>query len=137
LNVFWSSVEGRTALDGTGSVPPTSLNASWFRYDEPPLDADGGLDTRAAIALCDTMPSAVWQPMGGDRQGLVVVNTDLTVHVVGRACSAWVLGVNRAHRIGDGYASVELELWDEAGELVAFATSMMVLMAPGGGARPA
>ena len=51
-------------------------------------------------------------------------SADLTVHVLGRATSQWLLAHNRARHAGDGYASVEMELWDPGCGLVAYATQI-------------
>ena len=53
-------------------------------------------------------------------------SADLTIHVLDRARPDWLLGHNRARHAGDGYASVEMALWDPSGPtLVAYATQMM------------
>ena len=48
------------------------------------------------------------------------------MHVLGNAVSDWVYLRNRARWAGDGYASVEIEAWDPAVGLVAYATQMMI-----------
>ncbi len=50
--------------------------------------------------------------------------------------SPWLLGHNRAHHAGEGYASVEMELWDPALGLVAYATQMMFFSFPDGPPLP-
>ena len=127
---FWYMVDGRTAKGhrrGEVWEPTTSECAFWYRFDEPPMSPDGTLDPLALVTLCDTMPMAV-----GERTGPVdfhweVVSVDLTVHLLGETRSEWILGVNRARFAGDGYVSVENELWDEAGNLVAYGTEVQVV----------
>jgi len=46
------------------------------------------------------------------------------------------VGHNRARHAGDGYASVEMELWDPAHGLVAYATQMMFFSFPDGPPAP-
>ena len=52
--------------------------------------------------------------------------SDITVHVVGTARSEWLLARNRARRAADGYASLEVELWDPDAGLVAYGTQTMI-----------
>jgi hypothetical protein len=53
-------------------------------------------------------------------------SADLTVHITGTARSDWLLMRNRARRAGDGYASLEIELWDPESGLVAYGTQTMI-----------
>jgi len=46
--------------------------------------------------------------------------------------SEWLLAHNRARFAGDGYASVDMELWDPARGLVAYGTQMMFFSFPEG-----
>lgn len=123
---FWDHVESRMAhghLPWMPYDPTTSDRVYWYRFDEPPL-IDGKLDPLAVVALCDTMPGAVAEKLGsGD--GWIPPSADLTVHLVGDTSSEWILAHNRAHHAGDGYASVEIVLWDPAGHLLAYATQLM------------
>jgi acyl-CoA thioesterase len=59
-------------------------------------------------------------------------SADLTVHILRDSAADWLLTVNRARHAGDGYASVEKELWDPARGLVAYATQMSFFSFPGG-----
>ncbi len=124
---FWTRVEGRPAI----GLPPwdesprtSSLNAVWYGFDEPPLLDDGTLDPLAVVTLADVMPGAVGQRTGPGDRPWFGPSVDLTVHVLGEAREPWLLGVNRARHAGDGYASVDMELWS-AGDLVAYATQAM------------
>jgi acyl-CoA thioesterase len=126
---FWTRVEGRPAL----GLPPwddesprsSSLQAIWQAFDEPPLGADGTLDPFAVVALADTMPGAVTQKTGPTERPWFGPSVDLTVHLFAPARGRWLLCANRARHAGGGYASVDMELWDEAGTLVAYATQAM------------
>ncbi|MGZ4675108.1 MAG: acyl-CoA thioesterase [Acidimicrobiia bacterium] len=108
-------------------IPSTSERASYQRFDEPPLVADGSVDPFALVALCDTMPGAVAERLGWPiEHDWYGPSADLTVHVVGTARSEWLLARSRARRAADGYASVEMEIWDPATGLVAYATQTMI-----------
>jgi acyl-CoA thioesterase len=124
---FWERVEGRPAL----GLPPwddtprtSSLQATWYRFDETPWLDDGTVDPHAVIVLADTMPGAVGQRLGSNDRPWFGPSIDLTVHLFGPARDEWLLGVNRARHAGDGYASVEMELWSAA-QLVAYGTQTM------------
>lgn len=98
----------------------------WYRLDDPPVLPDGSLDPLAAVVLCDTMPGAVGQKLGPDAGSWFGPSVDLTVHLLGSARPGWLLAHNRARHAGDGYASLEMALWDPSDRtLVAYATQLM------------
>jgi acyl-CoA thioesterase len=102
--------------------------AYWYRLDDPPTRSDGTLDPVGAIVLCDTMPGAVGQKLGPDVGMWFGPSVDLTVHLLGPASPGWLLAHNRARFAGDGYASVDMALWNAHGReprLVAYATQLM------------
>ena len=57
-------------------------------------------------------------------------SADLTVHVFRDAQSEWILGHNFARHAGDGYASLEMALWDPAVGLLAYGTQTMFFVFP-------
>ena len=98
---------------------------------------DGGrLDPLALVTLCDTMPGAIGERMGPGAPFWLPPSADLTVHLFGDAGPGWLLAHNRAHTAGDGYASVEMSLWDVERGLVAYATQMMFFSFPDGPPTP-
>ena len=108
-------------------VPEGSERQSFHRYDETPWRADGTIDPLALVTLCDTMPGAVDERMGRPHDyRWYGPSADLTVHIVGTARSEWLLMRNHARRASDGYASLELELWDPETGLVAYGTQTMI-----------
>ncbi len=138
---FWSKVEGRPASGHAPweeYVPTVSDHAAWHRFDDPPLLADGRLDPLALVALSDTMPSSVSERMGLVEVPWLPPSADLTVHLLGSPRSDWVLAHKRARWAGDGYASVEVALWDPdpAIGLVAHACQVMLIIFPDGPPPP-
>ena len=133
---FWNQVEGRPAIGHAPWEeydPISSLRACWYRFDEPARLDDGRWDPLALVALCDTMPGAVGERIGPQREDWLPPSADLTVHLLDDARAEWILAVNRARRAGDGYASLEMELWDMDGvepKLVAYSTQMMFFSFP-------
>lgn len=131
---FWHErCEGRSAI----GTPPwedaertSSLRAAWLRFDDPPRRDDGTIDPLALVVLCDTMPGAVGERTGPSPDPWFSPSVDLTVHLLDDARSDWVLGVNTARWAGDGYASVDMALWDLGDDcrgeprLVAYATQI-------------
>jgi acyl-CoA thioesterase len=100
--------------------------AYWYRLDDPPLLADGALDPVGTIVLCDTMPGSVGQKIGPDAGMWFGPSADYTIHLFGPAHSGWLLSHQRARWAGDGYASIDMTLWDMEQRLpVAYATQMM------------
>ncbi len=125
---WWDQVEGRAAIGHPPWetwVPATSDRASWCRFDDPPLVDGGRLDPLALVSLCDTMPGAVSEKIGPGVRPWLPPSADLTVHLLGAAGPGWLLSHNRARWAGDGYASVEMSVWDRDNGLVAYATQMM------------
>ncbi len=83
--------------------------------------------------MADHMPGAVAEKLGpGERTGWFGPSADLTFHVLDPCRSEWVLAHNRARWAGDGYASLDMALWDFGpdgtgpGHLVAYATQMCI-----------
>ncbi|MGZ4689149.1 MAG: acyl-CoA thioesterase [Acidimicrobiia bacterium] len=134
---YWQHhVEGRAAV---GHAPweefesTSSERMFWYRFDDPPHLEDGRLDPLALLTLCDTMPGAVGERMGGGLPEWWAPSADLTVHLLGDHRAEWVLARNRARHAGDGYASLEVELWDaEMRTLSAYATQLMIFTFPEG-----
>lgn len=130
---FWEQrVEGRTV---TGHapweeyVPDRAEHATWYCLDDPPM-VDGALDPLALVVLADTMPGAVGEKTGREGDPWFAPSIDLTVHLFDACTSPWVLAHNRARHAGDGYASVDMALWDYGPDaasdprLVAYATQL-------------
>jgi acyl-CoA thioesterase len=75
--------------------------------------------------------------MGGGLPQWFAPSADLTVHLLCDHRADWVLARNRAHHAGDGYASLEVELWDpDDGTLSAVGSQMMVFTFPEGPPPP-
>ncbi|WCO66967.1 thioesterase family protein [Iamia majanohamensis] len=133
---FWAGrVEGRLAA----GLPPWDASSpreraercQWYRFDEPPVRADGTLDPLGLVVLADVMPGAVGERVGPSDEMWFAPSVDLTVHLLGEPWrSPWVLGHNTARHAGDGYASVDMALWDlgpgldDPPRLLAYATQV-------------
>jgi acyl-CoA thioesterase len=135
---FWEHIEGRPALGHPpweDYVPTTSMHATWYRFDDPPRTADGCWDPLAVLALCDTMPGAVGEYLGNGKELEMWMppSADFTCHLLDEAPGEWILAVNRARQAGEGYASVDMEMWDFSRPeptLVAYATQVMFFVFP-------
>jgi acyl-CoA thioesterase len=128
---FWDSVLqsrpviGRAPWEEFEDGPAEA--AFWYRIDHPPIGADGVVDPSAVIVMCDTMPSSVGQKLGPEAGQWFAPSVDYTLHLFRPPPADWALAHLRARHAGDGYASVELALWDPAGpHLVAYATQVML-----------
>ncbi len=118
---------------GPSTSRPRHCARCWYRFDEPVRLDDGRWDPLALVALCDTMPGAVGERLGPRPEMWLPPSADFTVHVLDDARAEWILAVNRARHAGDGYASVDMELWDmEAAvpKLVAYGTQIMFFSFP-------
>ncbi|MFM7615983.1 MAG: thioesterase family protein [Actinomycetes bacterium] len=133
---FWAEVlEGRAALGHPPWDPAprgAAENASWMRFDHPPLDATGGFDELALLVVADMMPGSVFEvmPYRPDGSAWFAPSIDLTVHLRTVPSGEWILTHNVAHWLGDGYASAECRIWDlhaDGGpQLCAWATQVML-----------
>jgi acyl-CoA thioesterase len=132
---FWDlRLEGRGALGHApweAYEPDRAEHGTWYRLDDAPMGADGELDPLALIVYADTMPGAVAEKVGpGNRSDWFGPSVDLTVHLLDVCRSPWVLAHNRARHAGDGYASIDMALWDCGTDgtadprLVAYATQV-------------
>ena len=139
---FWSRVEVRRALGHAPWAdyqPTTSDSASWLRFRDPPVLADGSLDPLGVLTLADRMPGSVSEKTGSSGPRWFAPSADLTVHLLEPLRTEWVLAHDRARWADGGWASAEATLWDEHGTIVAYATQMMlftVLDDPPSGATP-
>jgi acyl-CoA thioesterase len=132
---FWESVQSKVAVGHfpwDDYEPTSSERVYWYRFTEPPRRDDGMLDPLALVTLCDTMPGAVFERIGPGGPDWVPPSADLTVHLLGDADAEWLLARNRARHAGEGYASIDMELWDPGRGLVAYATQIMFFVFPDG-----
>ena len=126
---FWTKTEGRAALGHAPweeFEPDASDVATWLRFDDPPLLADGSMDPLGVLTLADRMPGCVAERIGPGDDPWFAPSADLTVHFFEPLRTRWVLAHDRARWADDGWASAEATLWDEHGTLVAYATQMML-----------
>jgi len=126
---FWTRVEVRRALGHAPWVefaPTSSDAASWLRFRDPPVLADGSLDPLAVVTLADYMPGSIGEKTGNAGPRWFAPSTDLSVHLLEPLRTEWVLAHARARWAGGGWASAEATLWDERGTIVAYATQMML-----------
>lgn len=131
---FWAKViDGRPAMGHApweDYEPTTSDAAFWYRLEDLPFQADGQLDPLALVVYADTMPGSIGERMGPTKTDWWCPSVDLTVHLLREARSEWILGHSKAHRSNDGYASLQMHLWDPATGLVAAATQTTYFVFP-------
>jgi acyl-CoA thioesterase len=108
-------------------TPGPARIGRWFRYRVPQGRADGTFDPLAIPPIADTMPPALVQRLGPDTPPFHAPSLDLTIHFLGDTRSEWILTWVHARRARGGYATADCEIWDDAGNLIAFATQTMML----------
>lgn len=99
----------------------------WYRYLRPQRLADGRLDPLALPPLIDTMPPALCAMVGPDALTFLAPSLDLTVHFMRDTTSEWLLTHAHCREARAGYATADLEVWDDARRLVAIGTQVMIL----------
>jgi acyl-CoA thioesterase len=72
------------------------------------------------------MPGCIGERVGSRSNPWFAPSADLTVHLFAPAKTEWLLAHDRARWAHDGWASAESTLWDETGDLIAYATQMMI-----------
>jgi acyl-CoA thioesterase len=105
----------------------------WFRYLRPQRLPDGHLDPLALPPICDTMPPALTQRLGPGREPFFAPSLDLTIHFLEDTTSHWLMTHVHTRRARAGFATGEVEVWDDAGRLVAVAIQMMMIRRTPGG----
>jgi acyl-CoA thioesterase len=126
---FWTRVEGRAALGHApweDYEPDAAEVATWLRFDDPPRLRDGSLDPLGVLTLADRMPGCVGERLGHGGDPWFAPSADLTVHLFEPLRSEWLLAHDRARWADDGWSSAESTLFDEEGNLIAYATQMML-----------
>ncbi|GAB2828010.1 hypothetical protein GCM10022221_27910 [Actinocorallia aurea] len=116
----------RTALTG----PAGDESVSWYRLADGTPRIDGYVDPVAFLPLCDMMAGAIGRRTEVAGRPYLSPSCDLTVHVVGRAESEWLLARSRAVHAAEGYVSISLDLWDPERGLVARSTQTSFLVFP-------
>lgn len=128
---FFDNFEDRLALGHLWNEDDWSAGeaefARWLRYVDPPRLADGTLPEYALPGIADLMPPSLLQALGPGQGRFLAPSLDLTLHFFERPTSDWILSYGRCLRANGGVASCSVELWDEAGRLLAFATQVMML----------
>jgi acyl-CoA thioesterase len=126
FNFEWRAA-GPRAYWEPGGVADETRFTRWVRYLVPQRLGDGSIDPLAIPPLADTMPPAVAQRLGPGHTPFDAPSLDLTVHFLAPASGDWLLVSTRARHARVGYASAEVEIWDEGGRLVAFGAQTMIL----------
>jgi acyl-CoA thioesterase len=128
---FFDNFDTRLALGhlwwGTDWAAGPARIARWFRYRVPQRRADGCFDPLALPPIADTMPPALIQKLGPGHEPFFAPSLDLTVHFLEDTTSEWLLTAVHARRARAGYATADVEIWDDGGRLLAYATQMMLL----------
>lgn len=108
-------------------TPGLDRSAYWYRYLVPQTLPDGQLDPFALPPLVDTMPPAMFQIAGPSAAHYLAPSLDLTVHWLEDTSRQWLLTHAHCRRARAGYATGEIEIWDDQGRLVAYGAQRMIL----------
>lgn len=119
--------EGQPWWEPNWVASPVARFSRWIRYVVHPQVEGGLMDLFAVPPIVDLMPTALIQKLGPDHPRYHVPSLDLTVHFLEPARTEWILTHTHVRRALHGYATADVEVWDEGGRLVAFATQTMFL----------
>jgi acyl-CoA thioesterase len=120
---------GRYWLPGFAAGPPRF--ARWFRYRVPQYTGRT-LDRLALPPVVDTMPTSLLEAIGPSSYRFYAPSLDLTMHVLDDTEREWLLVRSYCRRARVGWATAEVEVWDDAKRLVAYGTQAMYLHHLGG-----
>jgi acyl-CoA thioesterase len=128
---FFGNLDARLALGARfwepGWAAGPARYARWFRYRVPPRDRQGRLDRLAHPPIADTMPAALAQALGPSPYRFYAPSLDLTVHVLDDTEREWLLVAAYLRRARAGYATAEVEIWDDERRLLAYGTQTMFI----------
>jgi len=128
---FFKNLDARLALGNpwwtSGWEAGPARLVRWFRYIHPQRLPDGRLDPLALPPIADTMPPALIQKLGPVHPPFHAPSLDLTLHFLEDTSSQWLLTHVHAIRARAGYATANVEIWDDGGRLLATGTQMMIL----------
>ncbi len=128
---FFTNFDSRLALGHPwwtdGWEPGAARLARWFRYKVAQRRPDGHLDPLAIPPIADTMPPALTQKIGPDHVPFHAPSLDLTLHFLDDTSSQWLLTDVHAIRARAGYATADIQIWDDGGRLLATGTQMMMI----------
>jgi acyl-CoA thioesterase len=128
---FFKNVECRLAYGPRFWVPGWSAGparyARWYRYREPPRDAAGRLVRSAYAPIVDTMPPALAHAIGPSGYRFFAPSLDLTLHVIDDTDRDWLLVTAHVRRARAGYATAEVEVWDDRRRFVATGSQTMYI----------
>jgi acyl-CoA thioesterase len=110
-----------------GWEPGPARYARWIRYREAPRASDGSIDLLAYAPIVDLMPPSLVHKVGPKHANFYAPSLDLTLHFFEKTDEEWFLLSGLCRRAVGGTASAQIELFDERGKLVAYATQMMML----------
>jgi acyl-CoA thioesterase len=133
---FYANVDCKIARGGRYWLPDFAAGpprfARWFRYRVPQRTAAGVLDRLALPPIADTMPTALLEALGPSSYRFFAPSLDLTLHVVDDTDREWILASTYCRRARAGWATAEVELWDDTRRLIAYGTQAMYLHGTGG-----
>lgn len=128
---FFDRFDDRVARGHTWADKDWSAGAArsarWLKYSRPVRAADGSLDPIAIPPIVDLMPGALLQALGPQTPRFFAPSLDLTVHILEPSPRDWMLCSAFGRRARAGIASCDMEVWDEDGRLVAYATQTMMI----------
>jgi acyl-CoA thioesterase len=132
---FYKNYDCKIALGGRYWLPAFSAGppryARWFRY-RVPQRVNGVLDRLALAPIADTMPTALLEAIGPSSYRFYAPSLDLTLHVVDDTDRDWLLVHTYCRRARVGWATADVEIWDDARRLIAYGTQAMYLHRLGG-----
>jgi acyl-CoA thioesterase len=126
----WRRVRGHAPWHTDWEAGGPAEMIRWMRFLETPRLPKGEIDPLAFFALADFMPSGIGQKLGPGYPTFFGFSCDLTLHLFATTRSDWILQRVHCRHAQEGYASGEVEMYDEDRRLLAYATQMMFLSFP-------
>ncbi len=109
---------GMFGFSGAGKPSGDNGSALWARM--PEVEHDAG----ALAIIADYMPSALGNALG---RLMSCTSLDNTIRIANRVASEWILCDNRIEFVGNGFGYGRVNMWSEAGVLLATASQSMIV----------
>jgi len=107
--------------------PSEPRTASWFRFNHPPVRADGTWDPACLAVPGDVLGPAIGQGLPASEGFFFVLSLQIGLRFIAPMRGTWLCQHTRAHHVGEGFASGSAELWSDDGSLVALANQTALL----------
>jgi len=126
-NTEWHVASGTTGSDTTTDPSPLPRMGMWFRFNDPPADADEPWHPALLAIPGDALGSALVVALGDGEQPVGSVSLQIDVQLLAPIRGTWVGIDSYCTHVGSGLATGIAHLWSEEGRHVAVVNQTAML----------